>query len=182
MAPGYIFPPGQPYGWPGHMQEYGTGSNTLRTPRISQPRMLQSGDILANGQQVLSDPREAGNGGVWVCLGVLPSAWVRVASRIPIALLADQELPGDDAVSPLRTHWFAEPMALQPGDIIAVGERIASPSVPSTEGDGDRIIICLSDRRDRDGTCIDVPDCIAIAFLTKEDNAPRELWERAMAS
>ncbi len=83
---------GEPYGFEKHLEEYGNGDNNLRTERLAQPRALKIGDILATGNIVLSAPRDAGKGGVWIHLtGGRGGDWVEVSARIPIALLAKED-------------------------------------------------------------------------------------------
>jgi adenine-specific DNA methylase len=66
----------------------GTGNNQLRTHRFSHPEVLKKGDILANGDRLLSPPREGGNGSVLLHLtGGFDGHWIGVPARIPIALL-----------------------------------------------------------------------------------------------
>jgi hypothetical protein len=66
----------------------GTGNNHLRTYYFSQPGVLKKGDILANGDRLLSPPREGGNGSVLLHLtGGFDGHWIDVPARIPIALL-----------------------------------------------------------------------------------------------
>jgi hypothetical protein len=61
--------------------------NSLRTPHCAQPRALQKGDMLANGDEILSDPRTGYNSSVLLRLpGGYYGAWIEVAPRIPIVL------------------------------------------------------------------------------------------------
>lgn len=78
-----------PYGLEEHVRRYGGGDNMLRTETLAQPAALKVGDKLATGDKVLSKPREAGNGGVWLHLeGGIEGHWISVPRRIPIALAA----------------------------------------------------------------------------------------------
>jgi len=77
----------QSYGLEEHEKRYGFGYNCLREGKVCQPRALKVGDILATGDEVLSEPREGGNGLVEVHLtGGTKGHWVGVPARIPIAL------------------------------------------------------------------------------------------------
>lgn len=77
------------YGFDKHIERYGSGDNMLRTMQLSQPSALRVDDTLATGDKVLSVPRDAGNGGVWIHLsGGFDGHWIRVPARIPIALLS----------------------------------------------------------------------------------------------
>ena len=80
-----------PYGIEEHVRYYdGTGTNMLRTEHVAQPSALQAGDILATGDKLLSPPREAGNGGVWLHLsGGRDGHWIDVPARIPLALQSE---------------------------------------------------------------------------------------------
>ncbi len=81
--------PLQRYGRTLTLEEYATGNgdNYLRTAQLAQPSALRKGDILATGCEVLSEPREGGNGSVLIHItGGFNGAWIDVASRIPIAL------------------------------------------------------------------------------------------------
>ncbi len=70
--------------------------------RFAQPATLVPGDILANGDRVLSEPREGGNGSVLIHLtGGYHGHWVGVPARIPIALLH----PDDGAPPELVKDW-----------------------------------------------------------------------------
>lgn len=88
----------------------------LRTERLVQPHAIREGDVLATGCRVLERPREAGNGGVWIHLqGEGGDHWVRVASRIPIALQTRGSALGDAeqraaAQDMFRTSQFAQPV------------------------------------------------------------------------
>jgi len=78
-------------GYEGYINRHGSGNNKLRTPRVVQPGALRVGDILANGDKVLSLPREGSNGSVWIHLtGGFDGAWIDVPARIPIALIDDE--------------------------------------------------------------------------------------------
>jgi hypothetical protein len=82
----------KPYGLQEHLREYGNGDNLLRTDRLAQPKALRTGDILATGDEVLSEPREGGNGSVLLHLtGGFDGHWVGVPGRIPIALLTPED-------------------------------------------------------------------------------------------
>lgn len=82
----------KPYGLQEHLREYGNGDNLLRTDRLAQPKALKPGDILATGDEVLSEPREGGNGSVLVHLtGGLDGHWIGVPGRLPIALLTPED-------------------------------------------------------------------------------------------
>jgi hypothetical protein len=78
--------------------ERGSGQNRLRTARLAQPHALKQGDILATGDRLLSAPREGGNGEVLLHFagGGNDGCWIAVPSRIPIALLSEEEraMPG----------------------------------------------------------------------------------------
>jgi len=99
-------PPGWPerngvgatYGFTEHLRRYGNGDNLLRTPHVAQPQALKVGDVLATGDRVLSPPRSGYNGSVLIHLtGGLKGHWIKVAARIPLALLAE----GDDVPAEL---------------------------------------------------------------------------------
>ncbi|HDZ85979.1 MAG TPA: hypothetical protein ENH35_05575 [Candidatus Moranbacteria bacterium] len=80
------------HGFEKYLRHHGGGHNLLRTKRIAQPCTLQIGDILANGDRVLSLPREGGNGSVLIHLtGGLYGHWIGVPARIPIALLTKED-------------------------------------------------------------------------------------------
>lgn len=65
----------------------GSGDNRLRTEWAAQPWALQVGDVLATGDEILTEPTEAGNGGVTIKLtGGRDGHEIEVPSRIPIAL------------------------------------------------------------------------------------------------
>jgi len=83
------------YGFEEHVREYGHGTNRLRTSRLAQPGALKIGDVLATGDQVLSAPREGGNGSVLIHLtGGTDGHWIGVPARIPVALLTkDDDAP-----------------------------------------------------------------------------------------
>ena len=83
---------GQTYGFDEYAHEKGNGQNFLRTDRLSQPKALKIGDVLATGCKVLSEPREGGNGDVLIHLtGGFSGHWTSVPSRIPIALLTGED-------------------------------------------------------------------------------------------
>lgn len=70
----------------------GNGANMLRTVRLSQPKALRPGDVLASGCRVLEYPREGGNGTVLIKLtGGHRGSWIGVPGRIPIALLTQED-------------------------------------------------------------------------------------------
>ncbi len=94
-----------PYGFEGHVRNFGTGINRLRTARLAQPGALKVGDILATGDRVLSDPREGGNGSVLIHLtGGADGHWMGVPARIPIALLTKGDR-APKAVWELEADW-----------------------------------------------------------------------------
>jgi hypothetical protein len=71
----------------------GAGVNRLRTDLCANPGALREGDVLADGDKVLSAPREGGNGRVLIHLtGGHEGHWVAVPGRIPVALQASREL------------------------------------------------------------------------------------------
>lgn len=72
----------------------------------------------------------------------------------------------------LRTNRLAQPGALIAGDIIATGDRVLSPP---REGGNGSVLIHLTGGLS--GHWISVPARIPIALLTKEDNAPKEVWD-----
>lgn len=151
---------GEPYGFERYLKEYGTGTNRLRTDRLAQVGALKAGDILANGTHVWSDPREGGNGSVFLHLdigGGWFGTWFDVPARIPIAL---------------RTADNKKPRVLRKGDILATGEQIFSDPVENGKG-LTNLVLAEGEYR----VSIDVPTCIPIAILTPEDNAPKALWE-----
>ena len=89
----------QPYGASEYLHNKGNGTNAFRAPRFAQPNVLKANDILANGDMVLSEPREGGNGSVLLHLtGGLKGHWVGVPARIPIALLT----PDDEEYDALK--------------------------------------------------------------------------------
>jgi hypothetical protein len=68
----------------------GCGINRLRTPLFAQPGALKKGDVLVTGEQVISDPREGGNGAVLIHLsGGEHGTWLSLPARIPIAKRAN---------------------------------------------------------------------------------------------
>lgn len=80
------------YDLKGHIRHRGLGINMLRMPRFAQPCALNTGDVLVTGDRLLSPPREGGNGSIWLHLtGGFEGHWVEVPSRIPIALLTDED-------------------------------------------------------------------------------------------
>lgn len=79
-------------GFEEYIQQHGSGHNYLRTSRVVQPGALCIGDVLANGDKVLSLPREGGNGSVLIHLtGGFDGHWIDVPARIPIALLTSED-------------------------------------------------------------------------------------------
>ena len=83
---------GRPYGFERHLKEYGNGTNLLRTERLAQPRALKIGDILATGDEVLSNPRVGFNSSVLIHItGGLDGHWIELPPRIPIALLTKED-------------------------------------------------------------------------------------------
>jgi hypothetical protein len=150
---------GPPYGFEKHLNEYGNGTNRLRTHRLAQVGALKSGDILANGAHVWSDPREGGNGITLLHLdigGEWFGTWYKVPPRIPIALFTKDNIQ----------------KAVKKGDILATGELVFSD--PDVRDNG---VTYLDLAEGAYRTLIDVPSCIPIATLIPEDNAPKALWE-----
>ena len=94
---GTAFQSREPVGFREYINSRGSGSNTLRTGRLAQPRALIKGDVLGNGDRLLSEPREGGTGSVLIHLtGGRHGHWIEVPARIPIALLTpDDEAPAD---------------------------------------------------------------------------------------
>lgn len=77
-----------PIGYEEFILNRGSGNNQLRTYYFSHPEVLKKGDVLANGDRLLSPPREGGNGSVLLHLtGGVYGHWIGVPARIPIALL-----------------------------------------------------------------------------------------------
>ncbi len=74
----------------------------------------------------------------------------------------------------LRTSRLAQPRTLRPGDILATGDRVLS--FPSEGGNGS-VLIHLTGGFE--GHWVSVPARIPIALLTKEDDAPKEVWDTA---
>ena len=92
--PGWPMEARPPYGFKEHIKRLGSGENLLRTERIAQPRALQVGDVLATGDWVLSLPRLGFNSSVLIHLsGGLHGHWIKVAPRLPIALLSSGDKP-----------------------------------------------------------------------------------------
>lgn len=88
-----------------YLKSHGSGTNMLRTTRVCQPGALKPGDILATGDEVLSEPRGAYNGGVFIHLtGGWNGHWIDVPARIPIALLADDD-DAPEEIRTLATQW-----------------------------------------------------------------------------
>lgn len=84
------------------IERRGSGENRLRAERFSQPGALKEGDVLANGDRLLSPPREGGNGSVLLHLpGGYFGHWIGVPARIPIALLTRE----DNAPPELIEDW-----------------------------------------------------------------------------
>jgi len=84
------------------IEDRGSGGNRLRTFRFAQPGALKEGDVLANGDRLLSPPREGGNGSVLLHLtGGWHGHWMGVPARIPIAFLT----PEDKAPPELIVDW-----------------------------------------------------------------------------
>lgn len=70
------------------IDERGSGGDRLRTLRFAQPGALKEGDVLANGDRLISPPREGGNGSILIHLtGGSFGRWMDVPACIPIALL-----------------------------------------------------------------------------------------------
>jgi hypothetical protein len=86
--PGFELYPYVPYGYKEHLKKYGDGTNALRTTQYAQPHALKVGDVLVTGETILSKPREAGNGDVFIHLSHQRGGgcWIEVPSRIPIAI------------------------------------------------------------------------------------------------
>ena len=83
---------GGPIGYEEYIRNRGSGHNLLRTMRFSHPGVLKNGDVLANGDRLLSPPREGGNGAVLLHLtGGFDGHWISVPARIPIALLTKED-------------------------------------------------------------------------------------------
>lgn len=143
---------GYTYEFERHLREYGNGTNRLRTNRLSQVGALKKGDKLSTGDVVLSNPRYAGNGGVWLNIGV----WYNIPSRIPIALF---------------TPEGEEIKALKKGDILATGDQVLTE--PADNGDSIQVLLTGGFH----GHSIDIPKGIPVALLTPEDNAPQALWD-----
>lgn len=96
-----------PYNFEGHRKHYGNGTNMLRTERLAQPKALKIGDMLATGDRVLSEPREGGNGSVFIHLtGGFDGHWIDVPARIPIALItkADDEETWKSHITSMQTE------------------------------------------------------------------------------
>jgi hypothetical protein len=92
--PGYPLQRGyvRPYGFDGHVREVGSGTNLLRTDRLAQPQALKPGDILATGEEILSEPRGGYNGRILIHLsGGRDGTWIDVAARLPLALLTPED-------------------------------------------------------------------------------------------
>jgi len=89
---------GPPIGYREYIKLRGGGSaNRLRSDRFANPAALKKGNVLANGDRLLSPPREGGNGSVLLHLtGGFDGHWMGVPACIPIALLtkADKAPPG----------------------------------------------------------------------------------------
>ena len=166
---------GTQYGFERHLQEYGNGTNCLRTERLAQPTALKPGDILATGIKVIFAPTQGYNSiPLLLTEEGWPNHWIGVASRIPIALQTaeDRNVIYHHGVTELRTERWALPASLRRGDIIATGDEILRK--PKKQKDGSVIIMLTGGWH---GHTIDVPAQFPIALLTPEDHAPEELWE-----
>ena len=107
--PGLFLSRRPPYGFEEHLRGHGNGANALRTVRVVQPRALEIGDILANGDRVLSLPREGGNGTVLIHLtGGYDGCWIGVPARIPIALLTPEDNAPEELWRQAR-EWTTTP-------------------------------------------------------------------------
>lgn len=97
-APGWpAYNYGRPYGFEEHLRKYGSGVNMLRTVRVAQPQALKRGDILATGERILAEPRQGFNGAVWVKMtGGNNGHWIELPSRIPLALLTEEDNAPDE--------------------------------------------------------------------------------------
>ena len=91
------------FGFEEYLQKRGSSENCLRTRRIAQPETLQVGDTLGNGDRVLAPPRYAPNGGIYVLFsGGHEGHWIRVAARLPLALLTDEDQAPEELVEPMQ--------------------------------------------------------------------------------
>ena len=103
----------KPYGIEVYIENYGDGSNMLRSETFGQPRTLSPGDVLANGLEIAQNWSEEGNGRV----GLHFTDGIKriVAARIPLLLAG-----GTSGKSPLD---------LEVGDIFETGcVVLANPS------------------------------------------------------
>jgi hypothetical protein len=87
---------GPTYDLSGWVEKRGSGCNRLRTTRFAQPGALQIHDRLVTGEEVISEPREGGNGTVYIHLsGRKNGTWLGVPACIPLALLTTADIvPG----------------------------------------------------------------------------------------
>lgn len=154
------------HGFKKHLERLGMGDNYLRTERLSQPSVLKKGDILVTNEEIISEPREAYNGGIFIHIGnILESGfWIRIPSRIPLALESSKN-EGEGK--------FAKAKYLEKGDILATGSRVLSDPFIIEEGS-----VNLHLTGGKLGHHVRVLSNIPIALLTKDDNAPEELWSR----
>lgn len=132
-----------------------------RTEVSSQPRALQTGDVLANGLELATAWYEVGNGGVG--LGFTDGTSRVVAARIPLLLKGGHfgKLPGELAV----------------GDILETGDVVLAPSSPIDQDDVDwessRHEVSITINGGLDGATIGVPEGLIIA-LSSESYPPSQ--------
>ncbi|MES3031132.1 MAG: hypothetical protein V4697_01825 [Patescibacteria group bacterium] len=82
---------GPPIGWKEYKERGGGYPSILRTKHVAQPSTLKVGDILGTGEEIISPPREGGNGSVLIHLaGGDRGTWLDVPARIPLALLCEE--------------------------------------------------------------------------------------------
>lgn len=132
-----------PYGLEKHCTSHGYIGNLLRTDLGAQVNALKPGDILATNEKVLSNPREGGNGTVWIHIN---GRFVGIPSRIPVAF----------------QNPFALPSDLKVGDTLLTGEEILAEPYEGENGD---ICIKIDDNPTRGS--IPVPKIIPIALSTE---------------
>ena len=157
----------------------GLGPYTLHLldPIVREFRHLS---IDAEGQLRTPKPEDA------LCIGAM-----RTYLEDAFPILAGKELPGLKlvrgasapygfeghirnhglGVNMWRTPRLAQHCALIVGDLLATGDRVLSPP---REGGNGSVLLHLTGGFD--GHWVGVPARIPIALLTKEDDAPAELW------
>lgn len=135
-----------PYDFQEHLRRQGTGDNCLRTEKAAQPRALNKGDVLANGDRILAVPRRGYNSSCLIKTEKF--GWVEIAPRIPIALFGSKD------------KEFKLAPDFVNGDTLATGCKVLANPVKRTNDWTDIVLT-----GGVNGHEIDVPNCIPIALL-----------------